>query len=222
MPRENSLSDSPARSLTPELPPETDPVPAPGPQAVAPIADGLPSPRRTMFVGSPGDRLRATVRKVIQLHRTSTVILRHEGVGAEPGIDPRKQSAALTYGHIRYVLICRVESYMRAYLNCACRQKCEIEVVDYSAAGRMVTSVSNSEFVDMMSPNAAQREPWVKVRWINIGGISWDVLSALAVKYREFSASSHDHASYQLGLTPNRYPSTGTGRRPRQPRSRAL
>lgn len=44
--------------------------------------------------------------------------------------------------------------------------------------------MSNSEFVNLMS-NADDRPAWSKVRWINIGGISWDVLSALAIKYGE-------------------------------------
>jgi Mg2+ and Co2+ transporter CorA len=44
--------------------------------------------------------------------------------------------------------------------------------------------MTNKSFVDMMGNEAASsREPWVKVRWINIGGISWDVISALALKY---------------------------------------
>lgn len=44
--------------------------------------------------------------------------------------------------------------------------------------------MTNRSFIEMMGhEGASEREPWVKVRWINIGGISWDVLSALAIKY---------------------------------------
>jgi Mg2+ and Co2+ transporter CorA len=40
------------------------------------------------------------------------------------------------------------------------------------------------EFINFLSnPRACEREPWVKVRWINVGGISWDVIRALALKY---------------------------------------
>lgn len=47
--------------------------------------------------------------------------------------------------------------------------------------------MTNRGFIDMLqSDGASTREPWVKVRWINIGGISWDVLSALALKYGMF------------------------------------
>lgn len=36
----------------------------------------------------------------------------------------------------------------------------------------------------MMSDEAAcQPEPWVKVRWINIAGLSWDVIKAVSLKY---------------------------------------
>lgn len=50
--------------------------------------------------------------------------------------------------------------------------------------------MTNNAFIEMMKdPRASERESWVKVRWINIGGISWDVLSALAIKYGEATRS---------------------------------
>lgn len=86
------------------------------------------------------------------------------GVGAEPGIDPRRASAFVNYGHIK--------------------QQCLIEVADYSAVRSSFGRMTNAEFVQFMgNTQASAREPWVKVRWINIGGISWDVISALAMKY---------------------------------------
>jgi hypothetical protein len=63
------------------------------------------------------------------------------------------------------------------------RQKCEIEIIDYSSVRFDVRRLSNSEFVDMMETGSNERQPWARVRWINIGGISWDVMSALAIKY---------------------------------------
>jgi hypothetical protein len=112
---------------------------------------------------TPKDRFRAAVRKVIAVHRTSTIALRGR-LGAEPGVDPRRDSAFAVYGHVR--------------------QKCVIDVIDYStircSAGRM----TNSGFIKFLqNDRASAREPWVRVRWINIGGISWDVISALALKY---------------------------------------
>jgi hypothetical protein len=44
--------------------------------------------------------------------------------------------------------------------------------------------MTNSGFIEFLQDaRASVREPWVKVRWINVGGISWDVVSALAMKY---------------------------------------
>lgn len=63
------------------------------------------------------------------------------------------------------------------------RQNCEIEVIDYSSVRFNVLKMTNNEFVEMMDTGLNEREPWAKVRWINIGGISWDVMSALAIKY---------------------------------------
>lgn len=59
-----------------------------------------------------------------------------------------------------------------------------IEVVDYSAIRSSFGRMDNTSFINMLNNKAAsEKESWVKVRWINIGGISWDVLSALAIKY---------------------------------------
>ena len=127
MPRENSFSDEDGRSLTPDLelpevntaqPPLSPVEPTYTSQArpviaVKPTATSIHSttsaptmsprpPVRPTFAGfSPIDRFRASVHKVIRLHRTSTIISDRGGIGAEPGVDPRRDSAALTYGHIK-------------------------------------------------------------------------------------------------------------------------
>ncbi|CDO77265.1 hypothetical protein BN946_scf184753.g15 [Trametes cinnabarina] len=195
MPRENSFSDSEGRSLTPD--PEDD---VRSPAYGAPI-DGLPGTRplidnadiqsspalipqarqsrdrpptspiavapsntahRPTFM-TPAERFRSTVRKVMAMRRTSSLMSRR-GIGAEPGVDPRRASAFLNYGHIR--------------------QQCLIEVNDYSTMRTSFGRMTNAEFIRLLADNnASRREPWVKVRWINVGGISWDVISALALKY---------------------------------------
>ena len=112
---------------------------------------------------NPKDRFRAAARKVIQMHRTST-ILRRGYIGAEPGVDPRRSTAYVTYGHLR--------------------QKCVIDIVDYSPLRASSGRMTNAEFVSYLrDEKASYREPWARVRWINIGGISWDVISVLALKY---------------------------------------
>ena len=112
---------------------------------------------------TPKDRFRAAVRKVIAINRITTIALRGR-LGAEPGVDPRRNSAFAAYGHVR--------------------QKCVIDVVDYSSIRCSAGRMTNGGFINFLqNDRASAREPWVRVRWINIGGISWDVISALAIKY---------------------------------------
>ncbi|CAA7264908.1 unnamed protein product [Cyclocybe aegerita] len=59
-------------------------------------------------------------------------------------------------------------------------QQCSIEIVDYSTLRLQYSILTNEEFVSSMD---VQRDPWVTVRWINIGAISWDVIKAVALKY---------------------------------------
>jgi Mg2+ and Co2+ transporter CorA len=75
-----------------------------------------------------------------------------------------------------------------------------IELADYSSVRNSSERMTNHEFINYLSnPQASKREPWVKVRWINIGGISWDVIRALALKY-----DLHPLALEELLQHPNR------------------
>lgn len=59
-----------------------------------------------------------------------------------------------------------------------------IDIIDYSATRASFGRMTNGEFVKFLeNPEASARDPWVKVRWINVGGVSWDVVSAIALKY---------------------------------------
>ena len=184
MPRENSFSDSEGRSLTPDLEDELDDLPPRSPilsmnRPKSPVASlktksiksrlsHRPTPAKLPQAEiqpaiAPIDRFRMSVRKVMHINRTSSC-LTTKGPGAEPGIDVRRDSAYLNYGHIR--------------------QNCLIEIADYSSVRSSFGRMTNQEFIGFLnSPEASEREPWVKVRWINVGGISWDVVRALAVKY---------------------------------------
>ncbi|KAJ7163946.1 magnesium transporter [Mycena crocata] len=182
MPRENSFSDSDGRSLTPDMeeeeghgPPPSSPIYGTSPTSVrqphAPMspAKHTATTRATAATGRPtgglppNHRFRHTVRKVIAMHR-GTNVLSGRGVGAEPGVDPRRASADAQFGGIK--------------------QDCVIEVADYSAVRSSFGRMTNREFVNFMDdPAASEREPWVKVRWINIGGMSWDVIKAVSIKY---------------------------------------
>ncbi|KAG2153526.1 uncharacterized protein EDB93DRAFT_221576 [Suillus bovinus] len=113
---------------------------------------------------TPKDRFRACVRKVISMHRKTTALLGFGLAGAEPGVDPRRQSAYFHYAHIH--------------------ERCEIQIADYSTVRSNFAKMDNERFVQMLNDEgSSEREPWVKVRWINVCGISWDVMSALALKY---------------------------------------
>ncbi|KAG1813918.1 uncharacterized protein BJ212DRAFT_383571 [Suillus subaureus] len=197
MPRENSFTDSDKRSLTPDLEDESMTSLSPAPRSASPAASDVepslssngssqkpapisqswrraPSsiipaslrPKRApaLHFQTPKDRFRACVRKVISMHRTTTVLSGFSLAGAEPGVDPRRQSAYLHYAHIR--------------------ERCEIQITDYSTVRSSFGKMDNERFVQMFNDErSSERESWVKVRWINVCGISWDVMSALALKY---------------------------------------
>jgi hypothetical protein len=181
MPRENSFSDSVGRSLTPD--PEDgprDPRPRSPVTAVNRVKSSVKSYRtksiksvRPSFAKqgqadvqptlSPIERFRMSVRKIMHINKTSSCFT-GKGPGAEPGVDIRRDSAYLNYGHIR--------------------QNCNIEVADYSSVRSSFGRMTNVEFINFLNnTQASEREPWIKVRWINVGGISWDVIRALALKY---------------------------------------
>ncbi|KAG6841577.1 hypothetical protein C0991_009612 [Blastosporella zonata] len=202
MPRENSLSDSEGRSLTPDLdefdegpispvsPSSNAHVPTYSMHTVQPIPrlstnPMSPSKPRSIIsriksrspttpkthnwpgnskVQTPIERFRGAVRKVMALHRGTSYLSSMGRVGAEPGVNPRRASANLLYGHIK--------------------QDCVIEVIDYSSVRSSSGRMTNAEFINLLNdPAASEREPWVKVRWINIGGLSWDVIKAVSIKY---------------------------------------
>lgn len=197
MPRENSFTDSEGRSLTPDLEDEEDfevqprpsisspPIIAPtyATSPAGPFAGEVASPPTSPFsnearahgVKSPAhqakptakDKFRAVVRKVISMHRGASYMVGglSERVGAEPGVDPRRASADMQYGHIV--------------------KECAIEITDYSSVRSNVRKMNNAQFIDLMH-GEEKRPAWVRVRWINIGGVSWDVIKALSLKFSPF------------------------------------
>ena len=176
MPRENSFTDSEGRSLTPE--PEREalsPVSAlrqPSKRSQRPNA---PPTLRTVTWQklTPKEKFRASVHKVIALRRVNGLsILMDNGmyVGAEPGVDPRRIAAEATYSHMT--------------------DPCRIEIVDYSAIRNVHSVMSKDEFIDLMDTGSSEppsKPPWAKVRWINICGLSWDVIKAVSIAYGALS-----------------------------------
>ncbi|KAG6909489.1 hypothetical protein DXG01_017211 [Tephrocybe rancida] len=92
--------------------------------------------------------------------------------GSEPGINPRRTSASQTYGNFK--------------------QACLIHVADYDAKDASMRRLGNDELIHMMQDPAVRRDPPSTesvytppsgVRWIDIGGLDWQVISAVALKY---------------------------------------
>ena len=82
-------------------------IPSPDARPKSPQSQKAPtSPRSLNHVAlNLADRFHVTACKVIQLHRASSMTLvTGTAIGAEPGIDPRKDTAYPTGGHVRLVL----------------------------------------------------------------------------------------------------------------------
>lgn len=77
--------------------------------------------------------------------------------GQEPGLDPSKP-----YGG-------------RSQLP-NLQEECQITVVDFSEHNMVMTDFGNTEFIDFLKK---EQESWVACRWINVNGLSWDVIQAL-------------------------------------------
>lgn len=91
--------------------------------------------------------------------------------GQEPGLDP-----SVPDGGREQVLSLRAD--------------CDITVVDYSEDDMVMRHLTNEsllpwiERAEKMEKEGGEDE-WVKCRWINVNGLSWDVIQALG-KYKKF------------------------------------
>ena len=56
-------------------------------------------------------------------------------------------------------------------------EECQITVVDYSETDINIHELDNASLIKFLEK---PQENWVKCRWINVNGISWDVVQALA------------------------------------------
>lgn len=77
--------------------------------------------------------------------------------GSEPGFDPSKPDGG--HGSVS-----------------ALRAPCEITVVDFSHANMQVRRFDNESFIAFLE---VPEPSWAKCRWINVNGISWDIIQAL-------------------------------------------
>ncbi|THC96800.1 hypothetical protein EYZ11_003725 [Aspergillus tanneri] len=83
--------------------------------------------------------------------------------GTEPGIDPTKPLPAYNADWL-------------SSLPTDLQKRCEIIVVDFSQHEMRQYELSNDTLDAFL---AREREPWVQCRWINVNGLSWDVIRTL-------------------------------------------
>ncbi|KAI9370798.1 hypothetical protein BJX61DRAFT_69748 [Aspergillus egyptiacus] len=83
--------------------------------------------------------------------------------GTEPGIDPTRPLPAYNAEWITSI-------------STSLHRRCEITVVDFSQNEMRQYALDNDTLEQFLS---REREPWVQCRWINVNGLSWDVISIL-------------------------------------------
>ncbi|KAK5214014.1 hypothetical protein LTR99_004897 [Exophiala xenobiotica] len=84
--------------------------------------------------------------------------------GLEPGINTSEPAPPYSEGHPTSV----------HYENL--QQRCEITVVDFSNDAMSTYDLDNDNIEDFLNKPV---EPWADVRWINVNGLSWDVIRVL-------------------------------------------
>jgi hypothetical protein len=81
--------------------------------------------------------------------------------GQEPGLDPTQPNGGRGEQPILHA-------------------QCEITVVDYSEEDMKMQYFNNQQLIDFLEN---PQEDWSKCRWINVNGLSWDVIQALGKKH---------------------------------------
>ena len=92
-------------------------------------------------------------------HTETSSILQWEEPGAEPGIDPT-QDALSEFSFLQ--------------------QPCQVTVVDISEERIQTHGFDNEGIISFLQQ---PREDWVDCRWINVNGLSFDVIRALGSEY---------------------------------------
>ncbi|KAK7023838.1 cora-like protein [Favolaschia claudopus] len=109
---------------------------------------------------SPANTPDVTIANRISSSRTLRPTRRHSGIGSEPGVDPHEDAK---YSHFK--------------------EKCAIQMCTYGSEDVSLTTLSNAEFVELMKSPSEEKTAQPLLRWINLGGLDWDVISALALRY---------------------------------------
>jgi len=82
--------------------------------------------------------------------------------GQEPGLDPSKPNGGRPQ-------------------TPTLKEECQITVVDYSEDDMVMHDFDNAGLIDFLGK---KQDDWISCRWINVNGLSWDVIQALG-KYKK-------------------------------------
>jgi Mg2+ and Co2+ transporter CorA len=122
--------------------------------AAQPNPEELLSPDR--FSVDSTLRRRITRSHTVKHYQSPTRPYQHQEPGAEPGVDTKNETDAANYHHL----------YAR----------CQITVVDFSDERVECHELDNDTLEDFLN---YPKEDWVACRWINVNGLSWDVIRTL-------------------------------------------
>jgi hypothetical protein len=107
--------------------------------------------------------------------------------GMEP--DPQNSTPYELYGHHHV----RGSVSLKYGFLTIVQQNCKVHVWDYGPTkSRPLQFDSNHSFLEWFESKRSQRGLWSKVRWINISGVSWDILGALKQQYELHPLSLDD------------------------------
>ncbi|KAI4953970.1 hypothetical protein J4E91_001679 [Alternaria rosae] len=101
-------------------------------------------------------RRRITRSHTVKHYQSPTRPYQHQEPGAEPGVDTKNETDGHNYHHL----------YAR----------CQITVVDFSDEKVECHELDNDTLEDFLN---YPKEDWVACRWINVNGLSWDVIRSL-------------------------------------------
>ncbi|KAF5846170.1 hypothetical protein GGP41_003597 [Bipolaris sorokiniana] len=122
--------------------------------AAATNPDTLLSPDR----GSIDSTLRRRITRshTVKHYQSPTRQYHHQEPGAEPGVDTKNDNEAANYHHLY--------------------APCQITVVDFSDQRVECHELDNDTLEEFLKH---PKEDWVTSRWINVNGLSWDVIRTL-------------------------------------------
>ncbi|KAG8902592.1 hypothetical protein FRB99_004332 [Tulasnella sp. 403] len=146
-------------------------------------AESFPTENIPLVVTQSGDvtpleRFRRAGHQVIQMNRLRRAML----AGDDQGMDVRRPS-----------ILTRALSFDVR------QEKCIVDVIDYTQLHEKSYRIANAELPSFL---AESRRPSAKhVRWINVAGLSYDVVSTLALEYDLHPLSVEDIFQQQLQLS---------------------